>query len=176
MHLGKPVDGYDGWFPDSKFAIKTEDSDKWMATTKKEQRTQHYTMVFNALVMMTLFNEINARKVHGERNVFSGLHRNYIFCAIWISTFVLQAVIVCVGWEYFACHRLNCAQWAVCLVAGAMELAWAQVVASIPSSIIPGSCFSDTEDEVQQPYVPDGTSEGEKLLKEPSAQSSNRDD
>ncbi|VDL86775.1 unnamed protein product [Nippostrongylus brasiliensis] len=32
--------------------------------------SQHFTIVFNAFVMMTLFNEINARKVHGERNVF----------------------------------------------------------------------------------------------------------
>lgn len=64
--LGKPVDDYDGWFPDRKFA-----DDKWKASNERELRTQHYTMVFNALVMMTLFNEINARKVHGERNVFS---------------------------------------------------------------------------------------------------------
>ncbi|CAM6006407.1 unnamed protein product [Sphagnum balticum] len=33
--------------------------------------SQHFTIVFNAFVMMTLFNEINARKIHGERNVFS---------------------------------------------------------------------------------------------------------
>lgn len=32
--------------------------------------TQHFTIVFNSFVMMTLFNEINSRKVHGERNVF----------------------------------------------------------------------------------------------------------
>ena len=29
-----------------------------------------FTIVFNAFVMMTLFNEFNSRKVHGERNVF----------------------------------------------------------------------------------------------------------
>jgi hypothetical protein len=32
--------------------------------------SQHFTIVFNAFVIMTLFNEINARKIHGERNVF----------------------------------------------------------------------------------------------------------
>ena len=32
--------------------------------------SQHFTIVFNAFVMMTIFNEINARKVHNERNVF----------------------------------------------------------------------------------------------------------
>ncbi|GMT22007.1 hypothetical protein PFISCL1PPCAC_13304, partial [Pristionchus fissidentatus] len=33
--------------------------------------TAHYTIIFNAFVLMTLCNEINARKIHGERNIFS---------------------------------------------------------------------------------------------------------
>lgn len=36
--------------------------------------SQHFTIVFNSFVMMTLFNEINARKIHGERNVFKVLY------------------------------------------------------------------------------------------------------
>ena len=40
--------------------------------------------------MMTLFNEINARMIHGQRNVFNGLHRNPIFVGIWISTMAAQ--------------------------------------------------------------------------------------
>ena len=52
--------------------------------------TQHFTIIFNTFVMMTLFNEINARKIHGQRNVFEGLHRNPIFLGIWLSTFVVQ--------------------------------------------------------------------------------------
>ncbi|VDK22649.1 unnamed protein product [Anisakis simplex] len=31
--------------------------------------SQHFTIVFNTFVLMTLFNEINSRKVHSERNV-----------------------------------------------------------------------------------------------------------
>jgi P-type Ca2+ transporter type 2B len=30
----------------------------------------HFTVIFNAFVLMTLVNEINSRKIHGERNVF----------------------------------------------------------------------------------------------------------
>ena len=52
--------------------------------------SQHFTIIFNTFVMMTLFNEINARKIHGQRNVFSGLHRNPIFIIIWICTIVAQ--------------------------------------------------------------------------------------
>jgi len=51
---------------------------------------QHFTFIFNTFVMMTLFNEINARKIHGQRNVFEGLHRNYIFAGIWVATFLSQ--------------------------------------------------------------------------------------
>jgi len=56
--------------------------------------SQHFTIIFNAFVMMTLFNEINARKIHGQRNVFDGLTRNVVFITIWICTFVAQVRIV----------------------------------------------------------------------------------
>jgi Ca2+ transporting ATPase len=50
----------------------------------------HFTMIFNAFVMMTLFNEINARKIHGQRNVLIGLFSNPIYYSIWIVTFIGQ--------------------------------------------------------------------------------------
>lgn len=52
--------------------------------------TIHMTMIFNTFVMMTLFNEINARKIHGQRNIFKGIFTNAIFCVIWIITMALQ--------------------------------------------------------------------------------------
>jgi P-type Ca2+ transporter type 2B len=39
---------------------------------------------------MQLFNEINARKIHGERNVFKGLFDNMIFVGILVGTFIVQ--------------------------------------------------------------------------------------
>ncbi|KAK7893126.1 hypothetical protein WMY93_022278 [Mugilogobius chulae] len=33
--------------------------------------SEHYTIVFNTFVLMQIFNELNARKIHGERNVFT---------------------------------------------------------------------------------------------------------
>lgn len=49
-----------------------------------------FTMVFNAFVLMTLFNEINSRKLHGERNVFKGIFRNPFFYGIWLFCFGAQ--------------------------------------------------------------------------------------
>lgn len=55
--------------------------------------SEHYTIVFNTFVMMQLFNEINARKIHGERNVFEGIFNNAIFCTIVLGTFIVQVGI-----------------------------------------------------------------------------------
>jgi len=52
--------------------------------------SQHFTIIFNTFVLMTLFNEVNARKIHGQRNVFEGLNRNPVFVGIWISTAFAQ--------------------------------------------------------------------------------------
>ncbi|XP_036154976.1 plasma membrane calcium-transporting ATPase 1 isoform X3 [Myotis myotis] len=54
--------------------------------------SEHYTIVFNTFVLMQLFNEINARKIHGERNVFEGIFNNIIFCTIVLGTFVVQLI------------------------------------------------------------------------------------
>jgi P-type Ca2+ transporter type 2B len=55
-----------------------------------KELSQQFTMVFNAFVLMTLFNEINSRKLHGERNVFKGIFRNPFFYCIWLSCFGAQ--------------------------------------------------------------------------------------
>ena len=52
--------------------------------------TQHLTIVFNTFVLMQVFNEINSRKVHGERNVFAGIFTNRLFLAIFFGTIIVQ--------------------------------------------------------------------------------------
>ncbi|CAI5448891.1 unnamed protein product [Caenorhabditis angaria] len=99
--------------------------------------SQHFTIVFNAFVMMTIFNEVNARKVHGERNVFKGLASNRVFCVIWITTFIAQIIITQFGGAWFSTHPLSWDQWAVCLALGFSTLIWGQVVATIPSKKLP---------------------------------------
>ncbi|XP_065279219.1 plasma membrane calcium-transporting ATPase 3 isoform X9 [Emys orbicularis] len=54
--------------------------------------SEHYTIIFNTFVLMQLFNEVNARKIHGERNVFQGVFGNPIFCAIVLGTFGIQLI------------------------------------------------------------------------------------
>ncbi|VDN09248.1 unnamed protein product [Dibothriocephalus latus] len=99
--------------------------------------TQHFTSIFNTFVLMTLFNEMNARKIHGQRNIFSGLFRNWIFLTIWISTFILQIIIVQFGGFAFSTMALDIDQWMWCLFFGIGELIIGQVIICIPDSIIP---------------------------------------
>uniref|UniRef100_A0AC35GDQ2 Cation-transporting P-type ATPase N-terminal domain-containing protein n=1 Tax=Panagrolaimus sp. PS1159 TaxID=55785 RepID=A0AC35GDQ2_9BILA len=100
---------------------------------------QHFTIVFNAFVMMTLFNELNARKIHGERNIFKGLFSNPIFYCIWIVTFALQVVIVQFGGEWFSTAPLEWHLWLACLGFGVGTLLWGQIVNSIPVGSLPDS-------------------------------------
>uniref|UniRef100_A0A8C6IGS6 Calcium-transporting ATPase n=1 Tax=Mus spicilegus TaxID=10103 RepID=A0A8C6IGS6_MUSSI len=96
--------------------------------------SEHYTIIFNTFVMMQLFNEINARKIHGERNVFDGIFSNPIFCTIVLGTFGIQIVIVQFGGKPFSCSPLSTEQWLWCLFVGVGELVWGQVIATIPTS------------------------------------------
>ncbi|XP_075456564.1 plasma membrane calcium-transporting ATPase 1 isoform X1 [Ascaphus truei] len=95
--------------------------------------SQHYTIVFNTFVMMQLFNEINARKIHGERNVFDGLFNNLIFCSIVLGTFIIQIVIVQFGGKPFSCTELTVDQWLWSIFLGMGTLLWGQLVTSIPT-------------------------------------------
>ncbi|XP_014405197.1 PREDICTED: plasma membrane calcium-transporting ATPase 4 isoform X4 [Myotis brandtii] len=95
--------------------------------------SQHYTIVFNTFVLMQLFNEINSRKIHGERNVFGGIFRNLIFCSVVLGTFISQIIIVEFGGKPFSCTKLSLSQWFWCLFIGIGELLWGQVISTIPT-------------------------------------------
>merc|ERR1719362_807384 len=97
--------------------------------------TIHFTMVFNAFVMMTLFNEINARKIHGQRNVFQGFFSNWIYYSIWIGTFLSQILIIQFGGVAFSTTKLNAEQWIWCVFFGLGVLLWQQVVTTVTTSI-----------------------------------------
>ncbi|XP_062989361.1 plasma membrane calcium-transporting ATPase 1-like [Elgaria multicarinata webbii] len=95
--------------------------------------TQHYTIVFNTFVMMQIFNEVNARKIHGERNVFSGIFTNSIFCFVTVGTLITQIIIVEVGGKPFSCTKLTLEQWLWSIFFGFGTLLWGQLIISIPN-------------------------------------------
>ncbi|XP_048467777.1 plasma membrane calcium-transporting ATPase 1-like [Rhincodon typus] len=110
------------------------DIDSGRNTPLHAPASEHYTIVFNTFVMMQLFNEINARKIHGERNVFEAIFRNPIFCSIIVGTFLIQIIIVEFGGKPFSCSGLTLDQWLWCIFIGVGELLWGQVISTIPTS------------------------------------------
>lgn len=97
----------------------------------------HFTIIFNTFVMMTMFNEINARKIHGERNVFRGFFSNPIFYGLWFLTVAAQALIVQFGGQAFSTVSLSLEQWLWCVLFGVGTLLWGQIVTSIPTRRLP---------------------------------------
>ncbi|CAI6369427.1 unnamed protein product [Macrosiphum euphorbiae] len=93
--------------------------------------TQHFTVIFNTFVMMMLFNEINARKIHGQLNVFRGLFANPIFYGIWIATMVSQVFIVQYGKDAFSTKGLTLDQWMWSLLFGLGTLLWGQIITAV---------------------------------------------
>ncbi|XP_074866164.1 plasma membrane calcium-transporting ATPase 1-like [Carettochelys insculpta] len=98
--------------------------------------SMHYTIVFNTFVLMQICNEINARKVHGERNVFEGIFSNPTFCAINAGTLIVQIIIVEVGGKPFNCTELTVEQWLWSLFLGIGTLLWGQLIMTIPNSYL----------------------------------------
>ncbi len=67
---------------------------------KLRDSSVHFTIIFNVFVIMTLFNEINGRKIHEERNVFDGIQNNYIFIVIWIICLAGQVIYCLFSFMY----------------------------------------------------------------------------
>ncbi|XP_063725899.1 plasma membrane calcium-transporting ATPase 2-like isoform X3 [Symsagittifera roscoffensis] len=119
---------------------------------KAKVPNDHFTMVFNVFVLMQCFNEINARKIHGERNVFQNIHTNALFICIVIGTIIAQVVIVQFGDVITFTTPLGWELWLWSVAFGLGTLVWAQVLNFVPESSLP-SWFSwgdTTEDYSNQ--------------------------
>ncbi|KAM9758846.1 plasma membrane calcium-transporting ATPase 4-like isoform 1-T4 [Menidia menidia] len=124
--------------------------------------SEHYTIVFNVFVMMQLFNEINARKIHGERNVFEGIYKNPIFCSVVLGTFLLQILIVQFGGKPFSCTALTIDQWLWCVFIGLGELLWGQLITSVPTrhlKFLKEAGHGITKEEIKKEELTEDTDE-----------------
>ena len=73
--------------------------------------SQHFTVIFNTFVFFQIFNEVNARKIHGERNVFNGIWRNWIFLVIMLGQVTVQVILVQFGGIVFSTSGLGLDLW-----------------------------------------------------------------
>ncbi|NXB81789.1 AT2B4 ATPase, partial [Donacobius atricapilla] len=152
-------------FPKSPFPCSGEkffDIDSGRNAPLHSPPTEHYTIVFNTFVMMQLFNEINARKIHGERNVFEAIYRNPIFCTVVLGTFAAQIIIVEFGGKPFSCSGLTLSQWFWCIFIGVGELLWGQLICTVPTShlkFLKEAGHGITKEEIPEEELPEDVDE-----------------
>jgi len=93
------------------------------------------TIIFNAFVYCQVFNEINARRVNGERNVYKGLFSNAMFVGIMLLIGLGQAILVVFTGQFMSVTPfpgINGIQWVVSLVLGALSLPLGALATLIP--------------------------------------------
>lgn len=122
------------------------------AHSKEGVPNQHNAIVFTVFVMMQLFNQLNARKLHGERNVFSGVLANNYFLAIMCLEFGMQVVMVELPGVNLAmgCASMSFGQWMMCVFIGATELAINPLIQYIPTSWLPSALVGKKGDSSDQ--------------------------
>ncbi|BDA43546.1 probable calcium-transporting ATPase 11, plasma membrane-t [Coccomyxa sp. Obi] len=84
------------------------------------------SIVFNSFIFMQLFNQINARKINDELNVFDGIFRAPMFLYIWFIEAILQVIIMVTPINtFFRVSTQNWQEWlfAIALGAGSIPVA-----------------------------------------------------
>jgi P-type Ca2+ transporter type 2B len=108
------------------------DIESGISSVNNSKPSQHFTMIFNSFVLMTLFNELNARKLYDQQTTLSTIFLfNPIFICIWLFSFILQFLVISFGSYAFSCHPLTLEQWAWCFLFGIGTLIWGQFVTII---------------------------------------------
>jgi len=93
------------------------------------------TIIFNAFVYCQVFNEINARRVNGERNVYKGLFSNAMFVGIMLLIGLGQAILVVFTGQFMSVTPfpgINGIQWLASLVLAAITLPLGLLASFIP--------------------------------------------
>ncbi|KJE89783.1 calcium-translocating P-type ATPase [Capsaspora owczarzaki ATCC 30864] len=97
---------------------------------------KHLTFFFNIFVFCQVFNEINARKIYGELNIFAGLFSNRLFMSVIVFTVVMQFLFVEFGGSFVGTTSLSLREWLVCIGVGALSMPVALLLHYVP---VPGA-------------------------------------
>ena len=116
------------------------DIDKGEVESVFAEPNVHFTLIFNTFVFMQIFNEFNARRIHGEQNVFGGIHRNFMFMGIVFVQVTFQILWVEVpelNEKVFKATHLGVDEWLWCIFLGSLELIIGQIITLIPIEKLP---------------------------------------
>lgn len=94
------------------------------------------SVVFNTFSWLQIFNLINCRSIDNRLNVFTGIHRNWLFLGITLITVGGQVLIIFVGGTAFSIARLNGVQWTTSILLGLLSLPSGALIRCIPNSYL----------------------------------------
>lgn len=84
---------------------------------------------------MQVFNFINARKLHEEFNIFSGMGDHFLFPIIVVSIFALQIILVTFAGNAFGVYSnygLTVQQWLISVGFGSLSLVVSVILKMLP--------------------------------------------
>jgi Ca2+-transporting ATPase len=101
---------------------------------------ERLTFVFNAFVLMQLFNEINARTTRFDRSPFAGILDSRLFLAVVGGTSVIQVLIIQFGGQFFRTVPIGPELWLRSVLLGATMLLAGAVTRALARRI-PGDWY-----------------------------------
>jgi magnesium-transporting ATPase (P-type) len=93
---------------------------------------QHQTIVFNTFVFCQLFNEMNARSIGSDLDIFDNLLKNQWFMSIIIFTAIGQYYIVEYGGDFVRTTSLTNEMWLRCISLAALSLPLGGLMRLVP--------------------------------------------
>jgi Ca2+-transporting ATPase len=94
--------------------------------------TQHYTFIFNTFVFMQIFNAFNSRRVNDERNIFSNLHRDWLFLVLIAIIIGVQVIITIFGGVVFTTVNMSWPMWISSIVLALLAIPLGYLFRLIP--------------------------------------------
>merc|ERR1712070_800979 len=94
----------------------------------------------NVLVVMTLFNEVNCRKLYFEKcwATFEGIHKNIYYIVIMAGQWILHILLVQFSGRVFQCSsELGMKEWGIAFGFGIGTLIWQQVIIIVGTAVDP---------------------------------------
>ncbi|TPX31173.1 hypothetical protein SmJEL517_g05411 [Synchytrium microbalum] len=106
----------DDWVPyDHSFHVPDD-----LAASGPSIRT--LTMVFAVFVFMQVSNEIMARQLNGELNIFKNFFKNQLFLAIMVIIVVIQVLVIEFGGDFVGTTKLDWIEWLISILLAALNL------------------------------------------------------
>mmetsp|Transcript_7833 Transcript_7833/g.7308 ORF Transcript_7833/g.7308 Transcript_7833/m.7308 type:complete len:524 (-) Transcript_7833:50-1621(-) len=125
--------------------------------TIPSNKSYHLTLMFNLFMMMSLFNQINCRKLGAQDfNIFERFFNNFLFLFILAAEFALQVLIVEIGTfskpfaGIFQTTPLPFSMWLTCVLLGASTLAVSALIKLTPKEWLEKIKVPLQEDKVEE--------------------------